>query len=209
MKSGSYDVKLTAGRETIGGYWEMPNDTQYGVTVGNNSGYLAEAEVKVNGKEIGTFMIRRGEQTFWHPVGDQGVFTTIAVNSSEAIQSGNDKVTQDSGLIEVNVYPCRETELWGLRVDKWRFGLDAMEARLQYGLSASEEAFTKRTPLGAVSRDSHSNANTVLTGESDQRYSEVAPLTRTGNVVRFVLRIVVPKPSRKVYRALTNAPPLL
>ncbi len=107
MYLNQYSVKIHPGVETTDGYVEMSHGTQYTLHLRNNHNTACDAQVLVDGKDVGTFRISAlSVIELERPSNDQGRFTFYRANSSEAQQADVQNIANvERGLIKVIFTP--------------------------------------------------------------------------------------------------------
>jgi hypothetical protein len=109
MRVKDFSVTIPQGVETREGYVEMEHDRQYTIGLRNASSRQCDAEVKVDGKLVGTFRLRGyGSTTLERSPEDSGRFTFLRLDSAEAGAAGLGNVARDDlGTIQVTFRPER------------------------------------------------------------------------------------------------------
>lgn len=107
MYLNQYSVRVYPGEETTDGYVEMNHGMQYTLHLRNNHREACDAQVFVDGKDVGTFRISAlGAIQLERPGNDQGRFTFYQADSVEAQQSGVQAISiSERGLIKVVFTP--------------------------------------------------------------------------------------------------------
>lgn len=108
MNLDTFFVSILEGTETAGGYVEMQHAQQYTIQLGNRSyDRRCDAEVKIDGKVIGSFRLDKGRTiTLERPLDDSGRFTFYKADTVDGAMAGAGNVnTNNRGLIEVTFKP--------------------------------------------------------------------------------------------------------
>jgi hypothetical protein len=139
MQLGNFAVKVTPGREGSSGYVSMSHNSTYTIQLSNFGKLNCDAEIKVDGKQVGTWRIPPKQSiTLERPVHDTGRFTFYQFGTPEAEKVGLIRCP-DLGLISVLFKPEK--------------------------LNRFPDVLYQRSPGG-----------TGLSGESEQRFTEVSQL---------------------------------
>lgn len=164
MRTGSYTVSITPGNEVEGGYVRMTHDTPYTIALVNHGDEQCDAELKVDGKFIGTFRLPQGgRQVLERPPYDSGRFTFYRSGTTQAAASGVDEVSADKqGVITVTFTPERARPKSILRsAPQPDVADDPDDRRRRFGLLAA--------------------GGTGLSGHSDQQFVDVESIDRDEN----------------------------
>lgn len=107
MRFGSYSVLIPEGRESGEGYVGLPHGGQYALRLGNHDGRRCLATVRLDGKEIGTFVLYGHETcTIERAPGDTGRFTFYADGTADAEAAGSAAIAgPNRGLVQVEFTP--------------------------------------------------------------------------------------------------------
>jgi hypothetical protein len=107
MYLNGYSVRVIGGNEKQDGYVEMKHGQTYEIVLRNNKDTRCDAEVIIDGKEIGVFRIEpRCSFNLERPANETKKFTFYETNSEEANEAGVSKINNDNlGLIEVTFKP--------------------------------------------------------------------------------------------------------
>jgi hypothetical protein len=107
MKSTEFEVVIPEGKDLNDGYVGMPHGTRYSLLLRNHRGIDCDAEVAIDGIQVGIWRINRNSEIrIERPVHDTGHFTFFEVGSSEAHSAGISP-NPDNGLISVTFKPER------------------------------------------------------------------------------------------------------
>ena len=108
MRLGNFAVEVSPGRESASGYVAMDHNTKYVIKLTNLGSPRCDAEVMIDGKEVGTWRVPAGNSiVLERPVNDTGRFTFCRLGTPEADRIG---LVRDSklGLISVLFKPESE-----------------------------------------------------------------------------------------------------
>lgn len=109
MNTNEYEVIIPEGIDLGNGYVEMRHNTQYSLSLKNHRLVPCDAEVTIDGIQVGTWRIYgTSEIRIERPVRDTGHFTFFSVGTEEAKVAGIAKNTQN-GLISVTFKPEKES----------------------------------------------------------------------------------------------------
>ncbi len=180
MKLEPYEVKVPEGRESEG-YVYLRHNTQYTLLLTNRACARCDAEVWIDGRVVGAWRVPALETVVVErPAHDTGRFTFYEVGSLEASKAGISESDQ-LGLLTVVFKP-----------EKLIF------SSLQDGVLGQ--------PPGPSSGHS---GGTGLSGQSDQNFSEAAPIEYDlSKTVTIHLRLVGdPDAPRPMFQRETAVPP--
>lgn len=106
MRIGDFSVAIPQGIESDA-YVSLPHNTQYSINIRNYLNRRCAAEVKVDGKVVGTFRINANDDLILErPTNDTGRFTFYQDGTSEARAAKLNKVSkQNRGVISVTFKP--------------------------------------------------------------------------------------------------------
>lgn len=199
------------------GYFGVDHNTQYTIKMRNNSHLRCAAEVKVDGKSVGTFRIN-GNQTLTleHPSGDQGKFTFYKKNSRQWKQiKGQNISSDDMGLVSVLFKPEKQTVQEEIQLDPYYDKKYYEKPIWPYITPYKFHGTTVHPVHNIVSVNCCSNmesGGTGLSGHSSQSFKTVHNLDYDNdNFVEINLRLVISRSqprelkATKPYRA-TNVP---
>ncbi len=207
MYLNGFSVRVHPGTEVPGGYVELTHGTPYTLHLRNQNPTACDAQVFVDGKDVGTFRLNAGAGLpLERPSNDMGRFTFYRAASSEAQQAGVTGIsTQDYGLIRVVFTPEKEVKpVVGLLYPS--VGSPDYDAEnVVMAAAAAAPAYT--TTYTGVS---HSAGITGLSGHSAQQFISVGPLdydyTRQTTIhLRLVERNERPRPVVSVATAIPPA----
>lgn len=228
MQIGNFSVRIPEGQEQEAGHVHMRHDTPYTIELRNYySTRRCDAEVKVDGKVIGTFRVNSLDRVrLERAPHDRGRFTFYKADTSEAQQAGVDNIaTSDRGLIEVRF---RAEKPWqppvksvggqhtnsGYRSRGHSYPVDDVMLSSYKGGPEEETAGNLeamgRGYKGAMPVSRLSPGMTGVSGHSSQNFTEVADLDYDSSTETVItLRLVHQEPvysSRQEPRELTPAP---
>ena len=110
MKIGNFEVKINPGKELSDGKVVMEHGTQYTIDMQNHASLRCDAEVVVDGKEIGGFRLNAWESlSLERSPDDRGCFTFYKQGSADAKEAGIGKVSaSDLGLVSILFTPEKQ-----------------------------------------------------------------------------------------------------
>jgi len=203
MYLNGFSVRVHPGTETPGGYVELAHGTPYTLHLRNQNSTACDAQVFVDGKDVGTFRLHPGAGlSLERPSNDVGRFTFYRAASSEAQQAGIVSISaQDYGLIRVVFTPEKVVE----RVVGLSYHYPAQLRGIPMAVAGAAPDYT--TTYTAAT---HSAGITGLSGHSRQQFVSVAPLdydfTRQTTIhLRLVERSDAPRPIVSVATAIPPA----
>jgi len=197
MRIQDFELTIEPGYETDGGYVQMEHDTPYSIVMRNASRRRCDADVRVDGKPIGTFRIGDYRRVrLDRPADDDGRFTFYRADSKKGKKAGLEKVSSsEMGLVQVRFMPEREREVFTPRSKGWEArGWEARdwEDGVLRSMSCSQPISSSSPMYGA------SAGGTGLSGHSNQKFYDVAALDYDENrEVVISLRLVEVKNPRK------------
>ena len=111
MYLNQFSVRVPEGAERTSGYVEIDHGKQYTIVLRNDHSVRCNAEVSIDGKDIGTFRISANStMRLERNPDDQGRFTFYKLGSSEATKSELQSVSvSDLGLLKVVFTPETKT----------------------------------------------------------------------------------------------------
>lgn len=188
MRFGNYSLLIPEGTERDSGYVAVPHATPYTVRIGNHGNRKAQADVSLDGKLVGSFVLYQWQVAdIEHGVTDHGRFTFYADETAEALQAGGLAVSEsDRGLVQVIFTP------------------EKVERPKPTSVLRSFVGETEEKTSGGI---------TGLSGHSNQSFREVSgfPLDETGRVtitLRLVRRNDGPRPLVGVVAGNPVPPPV-
>jgi hypothetical protein len=197
MRVGSFSLLVPEGRERDSGHVEIPHGQVYTLRIGNHLGRRCDAEVTVDGKPIGGFRVESFQTiTLERPGHDTGRFTFYKAGTSEAQAAGESKVASDDrGLVQVvfrpektppappprvgHVHPMGMSAGPQYQSDEVKTSGGIIRPRSMGGgqsCSAFPDAPAGFETYGGASPTSASPGVTGLSGQSRQRFYDVAPV---------------------------------
>ena len=200
MRFGNYSVQIPEGTEKDSGYVGMEHGKQYTIRIGNQCHRQCDAEVSIDGKQIGVFRLQ-GYQTMIleRSPEDDGRFTFYSSGTSDAEKAGEASVSnEEKGLVKVRFVPEKPRQQPVLR--SRGFGQGITTQSMGGGMPAFPGAEMKTS--GGI---------TGLSGSSAQRFVDVGPIDRDEfAAVTITLRLVTantgPRPLM-ASRSVGNAVP--
>jgi len=205
MYLNGFSVRVHPGTEVPGGYVELTHGTPYTLHLRNQNPTACDAQVFVDGKDVGTFRLHAGAGLpLERPSNDTGRFTFYRAASLEAQQAGVTSISsQDYGLIRVVFTPEKEVRpvqsvtytapLWSAPQPPL-----APDYTVTYAVA------------GAAAAPTCSAGITGLSGHSQQQFVSVGPLdydyTRQTTIhLRLVECSAAPRPVVSVATAIPPA----
>lgn len=196
MRVGNFSLLIPEGVEKDSGHVALPHGRQYTLKAGNHAGSRCDAEVSIDGKEIGTFRLNGHDYlTLERSPDDNGRFTFYADGTADAERAGVAGVqVPDRGLIQVRFVPEKYREPMP-RVRGAR-GQSAGAYYSSKSLSFDEPVGSAPASFGAARA---TGGITGLSGHSDQKFTHVAWIDRDESQavtisVRLILRDDGPRP---------------
>lgn len=219
MYLNQFSVRVPEGNEKSSGYVELEHGTQYTIMLRNNRSVRCDAEVKVDGKHIGTFRLSPySNLKLERPGHDDGKFTFYKADSAEGRKVNAGAVAQsDKGLISVAFTPeVKRVHLrWNPPWHDWcdQYGWTPTEigrewtptrthrgtydsnttADVNYAASISHSAIDTQSCVSSENQN-YDPGVTGLSGKSGQKFVTVGPM-ELDYCQRTVinLRLVVPE----------------
>lgn len=107
VSSADFSLNIPNGKEKSSGYVHMKHDQKYKICMRNSSDVKADADVKIDGKDVGVWRVKAGKKLCINrPANDTGRFTFYKSNSYEAHLSNGSSISNgDKGVISVTFYP--------------------------------------------------------------------------------------------------------
>jgi hypothetical protein len=189
MYLNRFSLQVEQGREVDNGYVEMRHGTEYALRLRNDRDADADAVVRIDGIEIGTWRIPAHQNILLErPANIDRKFTFYKFGSAEGVQAGLEP-NANLGLISVDFIPAKEVVAY---VKSWAARSWADEA-----LSCSKGGDSSRsaggTGLGSWSSQSFGQAQPI-----DRDYAQQATIN---------LRLVaVDKPAIVSLRSAVSSP---
>jgi hypothetical protein len=178
-------------RETAEGHVTMQHGTQYAVSMRNNGPRPCDAEVSIDGMDIGTFrLLGHTSLRLERSPADNGCFTFYASGTSEAAQAGEANVDRSQkGLVAVRFVPERYSvpAVKSPNLITWR--------QDELGVANSNEqpvSYGARGMSGAGGQSAGASAGiTGLSGHSNQGFQTVGGINRDETAaVTITLRLI-------------------
>jgi len=171
MYLNSVSVKVIGGSERTSGFVEIEHGTQYSISLRNDHDVRCNAEVNIDGKNIGTFRIAANSTIrLERKPDDNGRFTFYRLGSEEGTKSDLGSVSaSDLGLLKVvftpEVQPAVVRYTYAAPgTDQWRdpeTGIYTNSVTCRGGLM---------TTTCSVDYSSSDSGGTGLSGHSDQTF---------------------------------------
>lgn len=177
MRFGNYSVQVVEGFERgESGYCHVPHGKAYTLRLGNHGSAKCQADVVIDGKPVGSFVLR-GYQTatIERGVDDTGRFTFYADGTSEAVQAGIAAVANvDRGLVQVVFSPEKSRPVsWNSEISVLRTA--NLSRRGPGGQSQGGWGNTRSTESYCGEREEKTGGGiTGLSGYSTQQFREAA-----------------------------------
>jgi hypothetical protein len=185
----------------------MVHGTQYRIVLGNHSDLRCDAQVLVDGKDIGTF--RLDAHHSWElerPGHDRGMFTFFKARSAESVAAGEANISViNRGLLTVTFMPERRPQpvVWS-----------ASPHGTPESYTHSGSPPVTELTSGSICRDSGmpspkslSSGITGLTGSSKQDFTHVSALNYdAAGYVTITLRLVCGSGVRELTQATKGNP---
>jgi hypothetical protein len=177
MRVGNFSLRVLEGRERDSGHVSLEHGKTYTLRLGNHCyDRRCDAEVMVDGKSVGNFRISaNGTITLERPVHDTGRFTFFKADSAQAEAAGVDKITKDErGLVSVRFRPeyPQQPVVRTISCENYTKGMASNDSALEFSPGWGARCCTS----GGARGQSMSAGITGLTGQSDQRFTDVAEL---------------------------------
>jgi hypothetical protein len=178
MRFGNYSVEVVGGDEDFSGYVGMRHAATYSLRLYNDSNVRADAEVRIDGKEVGVFRVEPWSNiVLERPINDKGKFTFFRKSSKEAKDIGANSISKfDTGLVQVTFKPEKHKpvgSIWdmvGPTKTQPYWPHNPHEPR--YEVMCSTGRHVSSGPCG----QSVSAGITGLTGKSSQKFINVTEL---------------------------------
>ena len=191
MYLNQFSVVVEKGQEVANGYVQMRHGTEYALRFRNDRNVEADAIVKIDGIEVGTWRISANRNiTIERPANIERKFTFYKLGTSEASQAGLER-NSDLGLISVDFIPAKEV------VRTLFKGREFLE----------QETGSKGVTFGGNTRG-FSAGGTGLGNHSDQQFGQAQAIDRDyANQVTINLRLVcVDEPAIVSLRSAVSSP---
>lgn len=202
MYLNGYSVRVVGGTEQNDGYVEMKHGQTYKIVLKNNHNARCDAQVVIDGKEVGIFRIGANSNfTLERPANEAKHFTFYEKGTSEANQARAYNIDHgDLGLIQVTFKPekiktfVKPEKVWGTwngstttprgvyrssyTEDELDLDLTPRGMKSTYlGMDEDTICSTSSVTRGVVSNSSQRQAGmTGLSGHSNQQFQNVANL---------------------------------
>lgn len=208
MNLGYYSARILGADSRArehNGYIFLPDKTHYTIRLKNNSSRQCEAKVVIDGKHVGTWLMRGGESlNLERPVSEAKKFIFLKRHTAAFSKAGLDNVSEgELGLVSVTFTPekLKRTE------SKWEkvklsgpVGAAGASAPIEYGASSERRSTRGGSTLSA--------GGTGLQGESFQNFIEVDGLKlEHKEAVTINLRLVCEE-LKETYEEVTELKPI-
>jgi len=233
MYLNSFSVRVPEGSEKTSGYVEIEHGKKYTLVLRNNHWVCCDAQVSIDGKDIGTFRVDPCSSIRLERMpDDDGRFTFYRKGSKEYIKSDLDNVSiEDLGLIRVTFTPEKDSleideVLWTdetlLNVNDetlWNVN-EPLGDKIYCGDvldNITYSACTHRRDSGVTAQNcSISSGGTGLSGHSNQGFISVGSIQKDYSQQTTInLRLVErknrsedPRPLKPVMRSNPVPPPV-
>lgn len=214
MRFGNYSALVSEGVESGEGYVRLPHGQPYTLRLGNHSSRRCHATVRLDGREVGTWVMNANDTIrLERGAEDAGRFTFYAAGTSEHAAVGGDALpAADRGLVQVEFTPEKYHQptptsnpavLHAKGLTRGGAGGQLMSHGGLESLRGACSFAPKEKTVGGV---------TGLSGHSTQQFRTAAPLDldESGKTVlslRLVLREDGPRPVRDVRQPAGNPVP--
>ena len=111
IRVGDFAVSIVEGEKAQGDYFLLDHNQHYSVDLRNYSRLRCDADIEIDGKDMGTFRVKGGHNfTIDRPTHDDGRFTFYELMSKEGNAVGL-KANQNLGLVKVTFRPEKEDQI--------------------------------------------------------------------------------------------------
>lgn len=193
MRLGNVAASIPDGVEDASGYVVLGHGQQYAIRLDNFGDRRVDAEVKIDGKGMGTYRLEpNGRATLERSSHDEGRFTFFASESAEASVAGVHAVAvPDRGLVQVTFRFERQPDVLQ------RLAMEKTSSPLGAGVrSRAVDALPTSTRSGI----------TGLTGKSSQRFTTVGPMAYDPALETVITLRLVADALHSAVRELRPAP---
>jgi hypothetical protein len=208
MFLNGYSVRIPEGDERAHGYVHLKHGQTYSLVLGNKSSCRCDVTVAIDGKDIGTWRMERGQTiTLERPANEAKLFTFYKAVSAEGVQVGAAVLKDDQGLLRVTFVPEDATKPAAILR-----ATSVFHASIGDGETLAPQAYAS---VNCMASPSVSPGVTGLSGHSTQEFG-VAPYMRLDHGATQVvnLRLVCvdvivpgdPSPLRPVTSQSTPVP---
>lgn len=208
MYLNGYSVRVPQGVERAHGYVHLNHGQQFTLVLGNKNTCRCNATVRLDGKEVGTWRLERGQTiTLERPVNEAKLFTFYRADSTEGRHVAPDVSESNQGVLSVEFVP--EDASFSLHTaDVLGFEPSSMQGRgILRGVSFNAGVIGANTTCSTAGVSG-------LSGSSDQRFTRADHMKLDhGSRQTINLRLVCspvstdPTPLRPVGRQETPLPP--
>jgi hypothetical protein len=192
MFLNGYSVRVPEGDERAHGYVHLRHGQTYSLVLGNKSSCRCDVTVAIDGKDIGTWRMERGQTvTLERPANEAKLFTFYKATSAEGVQVGGGVLSDDRGLLRVTFVPedtARPTTIMR--------GQSAFHASI--GDSISPQGLPDYASVNCMASPSVSSGVTGLSGHSSQEFGVAGHMrldhgaTQVVNLRLVCVDVVVP-----------------
>lgn len=218
MYLNGFSVRIIGGSdEKTNGYVVIDHKKTYKVCLRNTHNRRCDVDLFIDGKEVGNWRIEANSSiTLERPANDNGKFTFYRVDSDEGEMAGGEKGSFENGLVQARFHLEAIPEPRPLKVSyvdtndmDW---MDEINSRQRYRSSGAPPMNLFSAKIGSsvitrsLSRKTHEEGVTGLSGESTQRFHSVSQLQTYDEAFETTinLRLICPK---KSVRALKSVSP--
>lgn len=213
MRVGNFSVLVPEGTERETGHVALEHGRQYTVRLMSHDNRQCDAEVTIDGKDIGTFRLHGyGSMTLERMPSDNGRFTFYTSGTSDASAAGDANIgTQDKGLVQVKFIPEKAKE-W-----VWRKGGPGGRSVRPMGMAEPyKETWNAGGSVGTSystgitrSTEELTAGITGLSGHSDQQFVDVGGIIREeSDAVQISLRLVASAAGPRELKAAPRSNPV-
>jgi hypothetical protein len=201
MYLNRFSLQVEKGRETDNGYVELRHNTEYALRLRNDRDVAADAVVRIDGLEVGTWRIPAHQNILIErPASIDRKLTFYKLGTSEANQAGLER-NSDLGLVSVDFIPAKEV----FRPFAPQEGIKSVSRPFQnpYGETGTFGGGSK-----GVTTKGFSAGGTGLGDRSNQQFGEAQPIDRDySQQVTINLRLVaVNEPAIVSLRSAVSSP---
>lgn len=219
MWTQNASVRVPEGFEKDGGYVVLRHGQVYTLMLHNGHGLDADATVEIDGKVVGGWRVgARRTITLERPVDDTGRFTFLVKGTPEFASAQLSESDPNLGLVKVtfrfgtHARPLQPMWVYPHRIDWYEYDTQPNTVAPDWTYRPSNTSVTYRTTVTSNSVESVALASmksggTGLTGQSNQNFHTVAPLSYEMSLETTIyLRLVTDSDNVRPLRA-TAIPP--
>lgn len=203
MRVGNFSVLIPEGSERDSGYVGLEHGNNFVIRLMNHTHQQCDAEVTVDGKDVGCFRIdAHGSCTLERSPDDNGRFTFFSAGTDDANKAGEFGIAAaDKGLIQVKFVPERQREY---RPSVVR-GMGGVFGMWEGGPSMGGWSRDRGTTECDAGNEKTVGGITGLSGHSDQQFRTVGSIDRDeSQAVTISLRLITanfgPRPLKAANR---------